>query len=242
MNERAADRRPGARRETDAGRAETVAQKQRRIFASGRDTERLVYFSDAVFAIAVTLLVLDIRVPTLDEGESLWIAVLDLWPKYLGYALSFAIIAINWVFHHRKFRAIERFDAGLIWINLVFLFFVALVPFPTSLLSEYAPDVAAVTLYAAIVAVLGLVSTVLWVYAHRAGLMGAEVDPGLFRLTTANNLVVPVVFLASIPVALFVDPGVAMWCWILNWPVSVIVGVWFGRRPADPDPVPLDAD
>lgn len=217
-------------------RPETIARKQDRLFAAGRDTGRIEAFSDGVFAIALTLLVLDLHVPDrLGRGESLWTAVGGLWPQYLGYALSFVIIAINWVYHHRKFRAIVRYDTTLIWINLAFLFFVALVPFPTSLLSEYAPDPAAVSLYAASVAVLGLSSTVLWWYAHRAGFLAPAVDRDLFRHTTANNLVVPAVFIGSIPIALFWDPQLAMWSWVLSWPISAVVGRVWGSRPAGPD-------
>lgn len=212
---------------------ETAAQRQRRLFATGNDTDRIVFFSDAVFAIAITLLVLELRVPDIEPGQSVGSAVLALWPQYLGYALSFAIVAVNWVFHHRKFLAIERFDTRLVWINLAFLFFVALVPFPTSLLSEHAPDPVAVSLYAGLVVVLGLTATWLWAYAYRAGLMGPDVGPALFRLTAFNNLVVPVVFLLSIPLALMANAEWAMWFWVLSWPASALGGVLLGRRPAD---------
>jgi uncharacterized membrane protein len=220
---------------TGAAEPETIAQKQERLFGGGRDTGRIEAFSDGVFAIALTLLVLDLRVPEL-HGRTVWEAVVELWPQFLGYVLSFLIIAINWVFHHRKFRAIVRYDTKLIWINLILLFFVALVPFPTSLLAEYAPSPAAVSLYAASVAVLGVMATILWQYAARAGLLSRAVDRRLVGFTTANNLVVPVVFFGSIPIALFWDARFAMVFWALNWPVSVIVGWAWGRRPASPDP------
>ncbi|MGN6326442.1 TMEM175 family protein [Pseudolysinimonas sp.] len=216
-------------------RPETIAQKQVRLFGGGRDTGRIEAFSDGVFAIALTLLVLDLRVPEL-HGRTVWAAIVALWPQFLGYVLSFLIIAINWVFHHRKFRAIIRYDTRLIWINLAFLFFVALVPFPTSLLSEYAPDPAAVSLYAASVAILGLLATVLWQYAHRKGFLSPAVDRDLARFTTVNNLVVPVVFVASIPIALFWNAEIAMFFWIANWPVSIVVDRVWGHRAAGPDP------
>ncbi len=222
------------KRRPEGQRPETIAQKQTRLFGGGRDTGRIEAFSDGVFAIALTLLVLDLRVPEL-HGRSVWSAILQLWPQFLGYVLSFLIIAINWVFHHRKFRAIVRYDTRLIWINLAFLFFVALVPFPTSLLSEYAPDPAAVSLYAASVAVLGLLATVLWQYAYRMDLLSPTVDRDLARFTTVNNLVVPVVFVVSIPIALFWDARIAMLFWVANWPLSALAGWVWGRRPASPD-------
>ncbi len=205
------------------GGRESAIQKHARLFGTGADTSRIEYFSDACFAIALTLLVLDIQAPELAPGQPLFDALVSLWPKYLGYAVSFAIVALNWVSHHRKFRVIERFDTGLIWINFLLIFFIALVPFPTSVLSEYAPDRTAVVLYAAVIAALGLTTCWLWAYARHARLLSAEVDRPLYRFILWNSAVIPIVFLASIPVALFVDPAWAMNAWILNWPASVLV-------------------
>lgn len=203
---------------------ETVAAKQQRLFDRGRDTARIEYFSDAVFAIALTLLVLDIRVPDVSQSKLLG-AVLELWPTLLAYGLSFAIIALNWVFHHRKFRAIIAYDTGLIWLNFVFLAFVALVPFPTSLLSEYAPARVAVVLYALEVAILSLMQAAIWEYAGRRKLLAKDIDPQLFRYVQRDGLAAPLVFLASIPFAILLpDPTWAMWFWVLTWPVSVIAG------------------
>jgi uncharacterized membrane protein len=208
----------------DEAHEETIAAKQRRLFDRGRDTARIEFFSDAVFAIALTLLVLDIRVPDVPQGKLLG-AVLDLWPTFLAYGLSFAIIALNWVFHHRKFRAIVVYDTGLICLNFVFLAFVALVPFPTSLLSEYAPDRVAVVLYALEVAILSLLQAAIWEYAGRRKLLAKDIDPKLFAYDQRDGLAPPIVFLLSIPLAILLpDPQWAMWFWVLTWPVSLIVG------------------
>lgn len=203
---------------------ETIVAKQRRLFVRGRDTGRIEYFSDAVFAIALTLLVLDIHVPVVKNPETqLLSAVLDLWPTFLAYGLSFAIIALNWVFHHRKFRAIVRYDTGLIWLNFVFLAFVALVPFPTSLLSEYAPARVSVVLYALEVAMLSVLQGAMWIYAQRRGLLARDIDDRLYWFVLRNNMAAPVIFLLSIPVALLApDPTWAMWFWILDVPAEMI--------------------
>lgn len=222
----------------DAPSDETVEAKQHRLFARGRNTGRIEYFSDAVIAIAMTLLVLDIRLPRVDVAtESLWAAIGALWQQYFAYALSFAVIAINWVFHHRRYRVIVRYDTTLIWLNLVLLFFIALVPFPTSLLAEYAPDPAAIALYAGIVTVIGALGAVNWGYAHRAGLLSPAIDPATYRFILGNNLVAPIVFGLSVVldyvlVALRLDPSWAMWFWLLNWVGSVAYGRIAGRRPA----------
>jgi uncharacterized membrane protein len=205
---------------------ETIAAKQQRLFARGRDTSRIEYFSDAVFAIALTLLVLDIHVPDVkNPATQLLPAVLALWPTFLAYGLSFAIIALNWVFHHRKFRAIARYDPVLIWLNFAFLALVALVPFPTSLLSQYAPARVAVVLYALEVAMLSVVQAVLWIYAQRRGLLAHDIDDRLFRFVLRRNLTAPTIFLLSIPIALLApDPTWAMWFWILDAPAELIAG------------------
>src|SRR5215218_7528273 len=104
---------------------------------AGSDTTRLEAFSDGVIAIAITLLVLEIRVP--EDAESvpaLWNALRDLWPAYLGYLISFATIGIMWANHHTIFRLITRTNHYLILTNLLFLLCLAFLPAPTALLTH----------------------------------------------------------------------------------------------------------
>ena len=98
-------------------------------------TTRLETFADGVFAIAVTLLVLDIRLP--EEGGSLTDRLGDAWPAYVAYALSFITIGIMWANHHSIFELIDRTSHGLIVANLVLLLLVAFLPFPTKVLGDY---------------------------------------------------------------------------------------------------------
>jgi uncharacterized membrane protein len=199
-----------------------------RLFTSGEGTDRMQFFSDAVFAIALTLLVLDIRLPETEPAQLLD-GLLALWPQYFAFALSFVIIALNWMSHHAKYRVIERFDGRLIRMNFVLLFLIAVVPFPTSVLSEYGPETPAVVLYAATVAALSIVQLLTWAYAVRAGLVSADVDAAMFRYVVLNILPAPLVFLISIPIA-FVAPEIAMYSWFAIIPVSVLFG-WLARRP-----------
>jgi uncharacterized membrane protein len=99
-------------------------------------TERLQAFSDGVFAIAITLLVLEIHVPQAPEGE-LWRALFEQWPSYAAYVVTFAVIGIMWVNHHALIAFVARVDRPLLFLNLLLLLFVALLPFPTALLAEY---------------------------------------------------------------------------------------------------------
>ncbi|AYF97250.1 TMEM175 family protein [Protaetiibacter intestinalis] len=207
----------------------TGVRQRLALLSRGEGTERIAFFSDAVFAIALTLLVLDIRLPEGLEPDELWPALGELWPQFFAYALTFAVLGINWITHHRKFRLMERFDTGLIWINLAFLAFVALAPFPTSVLSEY-PEAPAVVLYAVQVSMLSILQGVLWWYAFRRGLLSEAVDVSIARFVTISVAVTPAIFLATIPVALLVDPTIAMLCWLLLPPAGALTSRLAARR------------
>jgi uncharacterized membrane protein len=198
-----------------------VRARYKRLFDSGDSTDRIEFFSDAVFAIAMTLLVLDIAVPA--SHDHLLDSLLDLVPEAFAYVLSFVIIGVNWAAHHRKFRVIEHYDRTLINLNLVLLLFVAFVPFPTALLSQYA-ETPSVVLYAVSVAAMSVLQYLLWAHARRAGLMSASVDHGVYRFVRRNLLITPAVFGVSIIIALLGYPLIAMYSWIALWPANVISG------------------
>ena len=195
-------------------------------------TERVVFFSDAVFAIAMTLLVIDLRVPEVDGGETSGEVIVSLLPGFLAYVISFGVFALNWNGHHRKFRVINGFDSRLIQLNFLLLFLVAFTPFPTSLMSEYPGEVPSVVLYAAVVAALSLVQLWMWVYAWRHEMVDATVEPDMYRYVARNLLVVPVVFGISILVALFWDANIAMYSWFVLVPATIIVARVGGRKKA----------
>ncbi len=97
---------------------------------------RVEAFSDGVFAIIITLLVLELRVPAVAEKE-LVRALLELWPKFLSWVISFLMVGVFWVNHHRFFGRIRTIDNGLLWLNMLFLLFVSFIPFPTALMGGY---------------------------------------------------------------------------------------------------------
>lgn len=201
----------------------TLRERYAAIFGHGRMTERVVFFSDAVFAIALTLLVVDLRVPDVDNGETSGDVIVSLLPGFLAFVISFAVIALNWNGHHRKFRVINGFDTRLIQLNFLLLFLVAFTPFPTSLMSEYPGEVPSVVLYAAVVASLSLVQFAMWAYAWRHDLIDKIVEPDMYRFVGRNLLVVPLVFAISILIAIFWDANIAMYSWLALIPISIIV-------------------
>lgn len=180
--------------------------------------ERLVFFSDAVFAIAITLLAIEIRLPAVEGSLSdadLAQALLNIAPKYLGYAISFLVVGSFWMSHHRKFRYIQRFDRRLMVINLLLLMLIGFMPFPTSIISEYGNRTATI-FYAMVIATIGIVSAVLWWYAsYRNRLIDPQLDPQLRRREILGPLTIAGVFLVSIGLA-FVNADLAKLSWTLT--------------------------
>lgn len=162
--------------------------------------DRVLFFTDAIFAIAITLLVVDIRVPDKRPIDALW-QLRHAFPQMLGFGISFVVIGTFWVAHHGIFRHIAALDRRLIWLNLFFAGMIAFLPYPTSLLSQ-AGDRAAVVFYAAWVAVAALAESAIWIYACRTpGAITAETPQWMRRYLALRMLRVPAVFLVSIPVA-----------------------------------------
>ena len=187
--------------------------------------ERLVFFSDAVFAIAITLLAIDLRLPaklTPNDNGSLSAAVHDALPGLFAFALSFFIVATFWTAHLRTMRAIERTNARFVGLNLLFLFFIALLPFPTSVIAEHGDLSLGAIAYAAFGAVTGLVSTSLWFYATRFAGLAPRISPELSRLVALRGLVGPALFAVSIPVAL-VSPFWSEIIWLFTFPATLLL-------------------
>ncbi len=181
-------------------------------------TGRLVAFSDGVFSIAITILVIGLNVPDIPEplvATELPRKLLELWPgKLVSYVLSFVIVGMFWVAHHAAFRHIRRSDRGLLWLNIVFLLWVSFVPFPTALLGRYFDQPLAVGIYAASLGVTGLALEGLWRYATRGHrLVRADLPPALVREISRKNLVAPAlaaVAAALTPVHLAASVGVLL--------------------------------
>jgi uncharacterized membrane protein len=173
--------------------------------SAGRDndTGRIEAFSDGVFAIAITLLIIEIGVPHLEDeppGTTLPQALVGLWPSYLGYVISFLQIGVIWANHHNRFRFIERSDHGLLFLNILFLMCVAFIPFPTALLAEYLERTAseretAGVIYAGTLAVTAVFFTLLWLYAAANRLVDRNLDPSLVRAMTRRYLLGTVAYL-----------------------------------------------
>jgi TMEM175 potassium channel family protein len=172
---------------------------------------RIVAFSDGVFAIAITLLVLSLNVPEHLGGESLGSALWDQRNNLLAYAISFAVIGRFWVVHHRFFSEVVGFDGRLLGLNILYLAWIVLIPFSSEVLGDHGGEVAAVVLYATNLAVVALVGLLMTADARRAGL--ADTDPEKAREFLVRSLFIAAVFLATIPLA-FVNADLAPLLWL----------------------------
>jgi len=171
--------------------------------SAGRDndTGRIEAFSDGVFAIAITLLVIEIGVPHLEAGTTLFGELVEQWPSYLGYVISFLQIGVIWANHHNRFRFIVRSDHVLLFLNILFLMCVAFIPFPTALLADYLQGTERATagaVYAGTLAVTAVFFTLLWLYAAtNYRLVDRNLDPFLVRAMTRRYVLGMVAYLLA---------------------------------------------
>jgi len=163
--------------------------------------ERLILFSDAVFAIAITLLVIEIKIPEIHEKPVTDNAVLhklaELIPKFVGFLVSFLLIGQYWIVHHRMFSFVINFTDRLIWLNILFLFAIALMPFSTGFYSEYVLRgvVTPVIFYTANIALLGLANFLMWRYlSNQKNNLTENLTPALSKYFSLRALTVPVIF------------------------------------------------
>jgi uncharacterized membrane protein len=180
-----------------------------------RETTRLEAFSDGVIAIAITLLILEIRVPEIEDAspEALWSALRGLWPNYLGYVISFATIGIMWANHHTIFRYIARTDHYLILTNLLFLFFVAAIPFPTALMADalgHPAERVGVIVYSGWFLLTALSYNLLWNYAARGNrLIDPAADPAAVHSISARFRLGPPAYAVAFVLA-FISPPLSL--------------------------------
>ena len=178
---------------------------------TGLSFERVVFFSDAVFAIVITLLVLELKVPHLAEHNepSLQLALFELLPHVIGFVVSFLIVGLMWVEHHRIFRYIADYDAGLLWRNLLLLLCVSFVPFPTALFSENFWSRTAFILYTASFGGAATAKLLIWRHAAKAGLLKKEVGPMLELRIARRSMAVPLACAIAIGlsfISIFIAP------------------------------------
>jgi uncharacterized membrane protein len=168
-------------------------------------TNRLEAFSDGVFAIAITLLVLELNVP---EGDHLWEQLKDEWPSFAAFFVSFWVIGIIWVNHHGVLDHLGRADRGVLYLNLLLLFTVVFIPFPTALLAEHLrqeeSDHIAGLIYSGSFFAMGISFSLLWTYiTRRRELLGVELTDEQVRQATRRFTIGTPLYAIAMVVSLF---------------------------------------
>lgn len=160
---------------------------------AAREIGRMEAFSDGVFAIAITLPIVELQAPRIQAGAGLLGAIGDQWPSYLAYALSFLVIGIYWVHHHFTGKIYARADHGFVLVNLLFLATVGVVPVPTRLFTEYMADPlhrrTAAVIYTAALALPTWAWALKWVYARRTRAMDRRLDEDYLAGLTRTYLI-----------------------------------------------------
>lgn len=162
--------------------------------------ERLMAFSDGVFAITITLLLLEVKVPEITSTPiaELPSALWHLIPKILGHLISFIVLGMYWVAHHNLFAHIRRHDHVLLWLNILLLLCTASIPFPTGLLGEYPDAQISVVLYAAVLALTGIAMLLIWWYATTHRLVEESIDPEFVDFVYRYVRIAPISYIVAI--------------------------------------------
>jgi uncharacterized membrane protein len=190
---------------------------------------RLEAFSDGVFAVAITLLVIEIAVPT---GEDLWHQLKDEWPSFAAFFVSFWVIGIIWVNHHGVLDHLKRANRGVLYLNLLLLMTVVFIPFSTALLAEHlksgADEEVAAVVYSAAFTAMGLAFGSLWTYItrHRQAL-GVELSDDEVRRRTVVFLIGNPFYVIALVVA-FISPAAVL---VINGAVAIYYMVVGMRSP-----------
>jgi uncharacterized membrane protein len=196
--------------------------------------ERIIFFSDAVMAIAITLLAIDLKPPDVDPSRALIEVPRQLsaiGPTFMTFFISFVVIGIYWISHHRYFAYIKRYDVRLMVLNLMFLFFIVCMPFVANLLGRYVSVPIVLILYTLAVAALGISMGLIWWYASRNHLLTTELDAHAIRQINVRLAAGPVMFLVAVPFA-FVSSTAVIIVWWLS-PLAVLAAMRIFGRGAD---------
>jgi uncharacterized membrane protein len=204
-----------------------------------KETGRTEAFSDGVFAVAITLLVLNIKIPGLDLSPSnlkdnVLAQLGNEWPMLAAYITSFATIGVMWLNHHRLFTHIKRTDTGLLLLNLLLLLVIVFIPVPTALVAEYLarPDLhSAAILYSGTMVVLAICYNLLWRYAsYHNRLLGKNVDTRAVKAINRQFWFGPLPYLVALILALFSTPA--------SLGLNFLLALFFALPPRLPRPEP----
>lgn len=209
--------------------------------------ERLILFSDAVFAIAITLLALEIKVPPIERHVATDAMLLqslnEMIPKFVGFFISFFIIGLYWTIHHRMFGFVVNYTRRLLWLNLIFLLAVVLMPFSTAFYSEYILRLlkVPVIIYVVNIVFLGIMNFILWLYITNPALQLSEgITAAEKKYFGYRAAIIPIIFILVALIYLFVSRKYAIWLPIfIPLLMRIFKKLYFKKPTPQPATVPL---
>jgi uncharacterized membrane protein len=170
-------------------------------------TARLISFSDGVFAIAVTLLVFNLKVPQIPAANVHLLLpglITAMLPHFTTYVLSFLLIAVYWTFHHRMLNLVTRLNTPFLWMNICYLLVIAFIPFPTALFGAYPHETFSFVFYIASMILVGSLSMLmLWYASHNYRLISKELPMAIVKYLFFRQFTAIFIFLLAIPLALY---------------------------------------
>lgn len=202
------------------------------IFEIGKN--RIEALSDGIFAIVMTLLILEIRVPDLPRtapNVEVVPSLLALWPKFASYIVAFASLGVFWVAHHTMYHVIRRADRTLLWLNIVFFMFVSLLPFSTSVLNAFPEAFIAPLIFGANLAAIGWILFLQWTYVNFQSDMLASFITAEYRRTVQSRMLwVPVAITLTVLVC-FWSVEISLTIYLLLLPIYMLPGKFDRDRP-----------
>jgi uncharacterized membrane protein len=188
--------------EVAVGRAREGGEPASAMLERMHDPARVLALTDGVFAIIITLLVLEIHVPELTQGHSLNEALGVLRPSLVAFVISFVLAGMYWVGHRDLFALIRRTDRGLVWLNILFMLPLCLLPFGAGMIGRYDQEPVALRIYGLVLVTIAIMRVVIWLYAtNRPHLLWQRLDDRQRRAGLALNLVPGLVYLLAFLVA-----------------------------------------
>jgi uncharacterized membrane protein len=200
--------------------------------------ERMILFTDAVFAIAITLLVIEIKAPEIHHNftqQQIQAQLASLVPKFIGFLVSFFVIAIYWRSHHRLFSFIKDYDDKLIWLNFLFLFTIILMPFSSAYYSENTDFNLPFYFYCCNVAATGLANYFMlhYIIKHKERIAEGFNEQKVRQLARWRTLVVPAIFIFGIVLTTILPKGISIFSRLtpmLIWPAMIILNKRFAAK------------
>lgn len=185
--------------------------------------DRLESLRDAIFAISMTLLVLDLKFPSQIINFSVLTGLIVLIPKFLSYLISFIVLGILWVGHHNQMHFVEKTDRLYLWLNMFFFFSISLIPFSASLLGDFPLDRVSIIFYSINLIFAGVSLFTIWNYAVRHNLIEKELKVEFIRSVNIRILLPPTVYIFAILMS-FVKPEISLFLFIIPLILTILPG------------------